>query len=188
MVRSSAIPDDNPEVIAARAFRILVLKRADFLGTLMDGKTGIAVAGTHGKTTTTSMIAWMLSALGQDPSFISGGVLTNLGVNAGQEKAIPSLSEADEYDRTFLGLKPTIEVVTNIEYDHPDCYPTPADFQAAFVEFMYRLPANGTLVAYADDPGACNLMESAEKLGKAVIPYGIHQTSDSGKSLEVFAR
>jgi UDP-N-acetylmuramate--alanine ligase len=187
VVRSSAIPDDNPEVMAARAFRIPVLKRADFIGTLMDGKTGIAVAGTHGKTTTTSMIAWMLSALGQDPTFISGGVLTNLGVNARAGKGNSFVIEADEYDHMFLGLKPKIEVVTNIEYDHPDCYPTPADFQAAFVEFMYRLPANGTLVAYADDPGACDLMENAEKLGKAVIPYGIHQTSDAGKSVEVFA-
>ena len=82
VVRSSAILDDNPEVIAARAFRIPVLKRADFLRSLMDGKTGIAIAGTHGKTTTTSMIAWVLSALGQDPTFIVGGVLKNLGVNA----------------------------------------------------------------------------------------------------------
>lgn len=187
VVRSSAIPDDNPEVMAARAFRIPVLKRADFLGTLMDGKTGIAVAGTHGKTTTTSMIAWILSALGQDPSFISGGVLANLGVNARAGKGNSFVIEADEYDHMFLGLKPKIEVITNIEYDHPDCYPTPADFQAAFVEFMYRLPANGTLVACADDPGACDLMENAEKLGKAVIPYGIHQTSEAGKSVEVFA-
>ncbi len=187
VVRSSAIPDDNPEVMAARAFRIPVLKRADFLGTLMDGKIGIAIAGTHGKTTTTSMIAWMLSALGQDPSFISGGVLANLGVNARAGKGNSFVIEADEYDHMFLGLKPKIEVVTNIEYDHPDCYPTPADFQAAFVEFMYRLPAGGTLVAYADDPGACDLMDKAEKLGKAVIPYGIHQISDAGKHLEVFA-
>ncbi|MCX6034281.1 MAG: Mur ligase domain-containing protein, partial [Chloroflexi bacterium] len=147
VVRSSAIPDDNPEVTAARALRIPVLKRSDFLGSLMDGKTGIAIAGTHGKTTTTSMIAWMLSALGQDPSFISGGVLTNLGVNARAGKGNTFVIEADEYDRMFLGLKPTIEVVTNSEHDHPDCYPTMEDFQAAFVEFMYRLPAGGTLVA-----------------------------------------
>ena len=135
MVRSSAIPDDNPEVTAARAARIPVLKRADFLGSLMEGKTGIAIAGTHGKTTTTAMIAWMLSALDQDPSFIVGGVLANLGVNARAGKGNTFVIEADEYDRMFLGLKPTIEVVTNIEHDHPDCYPTLADFQAAFVEF-----------------------------------------------------
>jgi UDP-N-acetylmuramate--alanine ligase len=187
VVRSSAIPDDNPEVLAARAFRIPVLKRADFLGTLMDGKTGIAVGGTHGKTTTTSMIAWILSALGQDPSFISGGILANLGVNARAGKGNCFVIEADEYDHMFLGLKPKIEVVTNIEYDHPDCYPTPADFQAAFVEFMYRLPPDGTLIACADDPGTGDLIDKAEKLGKSVIPYGIIPTSDPGKVLKVFA-
>ena len=187
VVRSSAIPDDNPEVTTARAFRIPVLKRAEFLGSLMDGKTGIAIAGTHGKTTTTSMIAWMLTALGQDPTFIVGGVLANLGVNARAGKGDTFIIEADEYDHMFLGLKPTIEVVTNIEHDHPDCYPTPADFQAAFVEFMYRLPANGTLVACAEDPGARVLMDKAEKLGKVVIPYGLHPSDEAGKALDVFA-
>jgi UDP-N-acetylmuramate--alanine ligase len=187
VVRSSAIQDDNPEVIAARAFRIPVQKRADFLGSLMDGKIGIAIAGTHGKTTTTSMIAWMLLALKQDPTFIVGGVLANLGVNARAGNSNIFVIEADEYDRMFLGLKPTIEVITNIEYDHPDCYPTPADFKAAFVEFMYHLPADGTLVACTEDPGARNLMDKAEKLGKAVIPYGLHPTNETGKPLDVFA-
>ena len=187
VVRSSAIPDDNPEVVAARALNIPVQKRAEFLGSLMDGKTGIAVAGTHGKTTTTAMIAWILSALGQDPTFIVGGVVANLGVNARAGKGKTFVIEADEYDRMFLGLTPTIEVVTNIEYDHPDCYPTPADFQAAFVEFMYHLPADGTLVACAEDPGARDLMDKAEKLGKAVIPYGLRPTAESGKALDVYA-
>jgi UDP-N-acetylmuramate--alanine ligase len=186
VVRSSAIPDDNPEVTAARVLRIPVLKRAEFLGSLMDGKIVIAIAGTHGKTTTTSMIAWMLSAQGQDPSFIVGGVLANLGVNARAGKGNTFVIEADEYDRMFLGLKPTIEVVTNIEHDHPDCYPTPADFQAAFVEFMYHLPADGTLVACAEDPGARDLMEKAEKLGKAVIPYGLRPTTEAGQTLDVY--
>jgi UDP-N-acetylmuramate--alanine ligase len=187
VVRSSAVPDDNPEVTAARALRIPVQKRADFLGSLMDGKIGIAIAGTHGKTTTTSMIAWMLTAMGQDPSFIVGGVLANLGVNARAGKGNIFVIEADEYDRMFLGLKPAIEVVTNIEYDHPDCYPTLADFQAAFVEFMYHLPADGTLVACAEDPGARDLMDKAEKLGKAVIPYGLRPTTEGGQPLDVFA-
>ncbi|MGZ6346222.1 MAG: UDP-N-acetylmuramate--L-alanine ligase [Anaerolineales bacterium] len=187
VVRSSAIQDDNPEVKAARAQRIPVLKRADFLGSLMDGKTSIAVAGTHGKTTTTSMIAWILSALGQDPSFISGGVLVNLGVNARAGKGSAFVIEADEYDQMFLGLRPRIEVVTNIEFDHPDCYPTPADYQAAFVEFMYHLSATGTLVAFADDPGACDLMDQANKLGKTVISYGISETSGSVKPVNVYA-
>ena len=187
VVRSSAIMDDNPEVIAARAFRILVLKRANFLSSLMDGKTAIAIAGTHGKTTTTAMIAWILSAMNQDPSFIVGGVLANLGVKARAGKGDTFVIEADEYDRMFLGLKPTIEVVTNIEHDHPDCFPTPADFQAAFVEFMYQLPLNGKLVACADDPGASDLMEKANKLGKVVIPYGLHLTTEVGEQVKVYA-
>ncbi len=152
--------------MAARAAGIPVLKRADFLGSLMEGKTGIAVAGTHGKTTTTAMIAWMLTALDQDPSFISGGVLSNLGVNARAGKGSTFVIEADEYDRMFLGLKPHIEVVTNVEHDHPDCYPTPEDYQAAFVEFVKRLPADGTLVVYAEDTGTAALMAEAEESGQ----------------------
>jgi UDP-N-acetylmuramate--alanine ligase len=187
VVRSSAISDDNTEVSSAHAHRIPVMKRAEFLGSLMDGKTGIAIAGTHGKTTTTAMIAWSLSALGQDPSFIVGGVLANLGVNARAGKGNTFVIEADEYDRMFLGLKPAIEVVTNIEHDHPDCYPTPADFQAAFVEFMELLPADGTLVACAEDPGACDLMDRAEKNGKIVIPYGLRTTTDANQPVDAFA-
>jgi UDP-N-acetylmuramate--alanine ligase len=187
VVRSSAIPDDNPEVTAANAFQIPVQKRAEFLGSLMDGKTGIAIAGTHGKTTTTAMIAWMLSAMGQDPTFIAGGVLANLGVNARAGKGSAFVIEADEYDRMFLGLKPDIEVVTNIEYDHPDCYPTPADFQAAFEEFMYLLPDEGTLVACVEDPGAADLMEKAKKLGKKVISYGLHTTAGSEQPVNAFS-
>lgn len=173
VVRSSAIPDDNPEVVAARAAGIPVLKRADFLGQLMAGKTGIAVAGTHGKTTTTAMIAWVLTALGQEPSFIVGGVLRNLGVNARAGKGNIFVIEADEYDRMFLGLNPVIEVVTNIEHDHPDCYPTPADFQAAFVEFMKLLPPDGVVVACAEDAGAEALLTEAKRLGRKTVAYGI---------------
>jgi UDP-N-acetylmuramate--alanine ligase len=187
VIRSAAIPDDNPEVIAARSRNIPIQKRAEFLGSLMKGKTGIAIAGTHGKTTTTSMIAWMLSAMGQDPTFIVGGVVANLGINARAGKGKTFVIEADEYDRMFLGLTPTIEVVTNIEHDHPDCYPTLADFQAAFEEFMVHLPGDGTLVACAEDPGAYDLMDKAEKLGKAVIPYGLRPTMEGGKNLDVFA-
>jgi UDP-N-acetylmuramate--alanine ligase len=176
VVRSSAIPDDNPEVSAAHAGRIPVLKRADFLGTLMDGKTGIAIAGAHGKTTTSAMLAWILSELHQDPSFIVGGVLANLGTNAHFGKGSTFVIEADEYDRMFLGLQPAIEVVTNIEHDHPDCYPTLADLQEAFMEFVQRLPADGTLIVCAEDPGAFELMTKAEKIGKAVLIYGLTDT------------
>ena len=186
VVRSSAIPDNNPEVAAARAARIPVLKRADFLSSLMEGKTGIAIAGTHGKTTTTSMIAWMLTALNQDPTFIAGGVLANLGVNARVGKGSTFVIEADEYDRMFLGLKPTIEVDTNIEHDHPDCYPTPEDFQAAFMEFVHHLPTTGTLIACAEDPGAYALLAKAEKMGKAVLAYGLKPTASDGRGMETY--
>ena len=186
VVRSSAIPDDNPEVAAARARRIPVLKRAEFLGTLMEGKTGIAVAGTHGKTTTTAMIAWMLSALNQEPSFIVGGVLANLGTNARNGKGSAFVIEADEYDRMFLGLHPAIEVVTNIEHDHPDCYPTLADLEAAFMEFVQHLPADGTLIACAEDPGAFALLSKAEKIGKAVLVYGLKPKAGNGREIQAF--
>jgi len=186
VVRSSAIPDDNPEVAAARAGRIPVLKRADFLGTLMKGKTGIAIAGTHGKTTTTAMIAWMLSVLNQDPSFIVGGVLANLGTNAHYGKGNTFVIEADEYDRMFLGLQPAIEVVTNLEHDHPDCYPSLADLEFAFMEFVQRLPSDGTLIACAEDPGAFDLLSKAEKIGKAVLVYGLKPTTGNGREIETY--
>lgn len=172
VVRSSAIPDDNPEVVAARQLGIPVLKRSEFIGSLLEGKTGIAVAGTHGKTTTTAMIAWMLSALGQDPSFISGGVLTNLGVNARAGKGQVFVIEADEYDHMFLGLKPVIEVITNVEHDHPDCYPTAQDFQTAFIEFVGKLPKDGTLIFCVEDAGACQVAARSHGTGRRMIGYG----------------
>lgn len=183
VVRSSAIPDDNPEVLAALAAGIPVYKRADFLGQLMADKLGIAVAGAHGKTTTTGMISWVLYALGVDPSFIIGGVLQNLGVNARAGRGETFVIEADEYDRMFLGLKPRYAVVTNVEHDHPDCFPTPADFRAAFVEFMRLVPPDGALVACGEDMGASQLMAEARRLQKRVVGYRIaeNQRTEAGE-------
>lgn len=187
VVRSSAIPDDNPEVVAAHAARIPVLKRTDFLASVMEGKTCIAVAGTHGKTTTSAMIAWILTTLKQEPSFILGGVLANLGTNARYGKGSTFVVEADEYDRMFLGLHPVIEVVTNIEHDHPDCYPTLPDLQDAFLEFVQHLPVEGTLIACAEDPGAYALLSKAEKIGKTVLAYGLKPIASSGRNLETYS-
>lgn len=172
VVRSSAIPDNNPEVVAALAQGIPVVKRAEFLGSLTEGHTTIAVAGTHGKTTTTAMIAWILATLDQDPSFISGGVLNNLGTNARAGKGQEFVVEADEYDRMFLGLKPDIEVITNVEHDHPDCYPTGQDYQAAFRKFTGLLPASGTLVFCAEDVGARQVVSQLRLTGRRLIAYG----------------
>ncbi len=171
VVRSSAIPDDNPEVRAARQAGIPVLKRADFVGQLMAGKIGIAIAGTHGKTTTTAMIAWVLSELKQSPSFIIGGVARNFGVNARAGKGRFFVVEADEYDRMFLGLKPTIEVVTNVEHDHPDCFPTYLDMLGAFEAFVDLLPSDGALIACADDAGSAALLTRARRQGRRVVAY-----------------
>jgi len=172
VIRSSAIRDDNVEVQAALAAGIPVLKRADFLGKLMENKTSIAVAGTHGKTTTTAMVAWMLTALKQDPSYIIGGVSLNLGNNAHAGSGQAFVIEADEYDRMFLGLHPMIAVVTNIEHDHPDCYPTVEGFYQAFHDFAHGLLPQGWLVACADDPGASRLAEEARQEGFTVFTYG----------------
>jgi UDP-N-acetylmuramate--alanine ligase len=173
VVRSSAIPDDNPEVQAALQAGVPVLKRADYLGRLMSDQTTIAVAGTHGKTTTTAMIAWVLAALEQDPSYIIGGVSANLGTNAHAGKGEIFVVEADEYDRMFLGLSPDLALVTNIEHDHPDCYPTAEEFYQAFSEFARRLTPDGTLIVCGDDPGASRLGREAAGWGVRVLSYGL---------------
>ena len=176
VLRSSAIPDDNPEVVAAKAAGIPVLKRAEYLGKLMAGKRCIAVAGSHGKTTTTAMIAWILVEAGKDPSYIIGGVSKNLGSNAHAGKGSVFVIEADEYDRMFLGLTPHLIVITNIEYDHPDVFPTPEIYRQAFIDFAGKLDEKGELLACHDDPGSDGLVG---KLGvdsqfeARVASYGI---------------
>jgi len=173
VVRSSAIPDDNVEVKAAMAIGIPVLKRSDFIGQLMENRLGIAIAGTHGKTTTTAMISWMLTALDQDPSYIIGGIARNLGTNAHAGRGAAFVIEADEYDYMFLGLRPTIAIVTNVEHDHPDCFPTPHDFYQAFVEFVKRLTPQGMLLACVDDPGAARLLDESLDGERRVFAYGL---------------
>ncbi len=171
VVRSSAVTDDNPEVEAANQAGIPVYKRADFLGKLMEDKFGIAIAGTHGKTTTTAMIAWTLAELGRDPSFIIGGISRNFGVNAHAGKGEVFVIEADEYDRMFLGLKPRLEVITNVEHDHPDCYPTFKDMETAFQAFVDLLPQDGTLIACSEDERAVMLLSRARSKGCNVVAY-----------------
>ena len=174
VVRSSAVRDDNPEVQAARLAGIPVLKRSDFLPHLTAGQRTIAVAGTHGKTTTTSMIAWMLARLGLDPSYVIGGLSVDLGGNAHAGQGAYFVIEADEYDRMFHGLDPYLAVVTNIEHDHPDCYPTPDDFFQAFQIFAGRLVPDGALLACANDPGAARLLaEMPAAAGQRRLAYQV---------------
>jgi UDP-N-acetylmuramate--alanine ligase len=180
VLRSSAIPEDNVEVQAAKAAGIQVYKRSDYLSKLIDDRMGIAVAGTHGKTTTTAMISWMLSALDQDPSYIIGGVAKNLGKNAHAGTGQAFVIEADEYDYMFLGLRPQIAIVTNIEHDHPDCFPTEKDFFKAFIAFLQRLPEQGIILACTDDDGAAKLLDVATRLGCIHFSYGLGTTKDQG--------
>jgi UDP-N-acetylmuramate--alanine ligase len=188
VIRSSAISNDNPEVIAAIDAGIPVLKRADFLGELMDGKYGIAIAGTHGKTTTSAMLVWVLRTLMQDPSFIVGGIINNVGVNAHAGKGDHFIIEADEYDRMFLGLKPKLEIVTNVEHDHPDCYPTPESFYSAFEKFVDLLPNTGILVACGQDVGTADLIAHARDKQIKTVTYGIEGNLEQESEIEFFAK
>ena len=188
VVRSSAVSDDNPEILGAKRAGIPVYKRADFLGRLMQDKTGIAIAGTHGKTTTTAMTAWVLSQMGRDPSFIVGGTVNNLGVNAHAGTGPVFVIEADEYDNMFLGLKPQIAVVTSLEHDHPDFFPTFESMYRAFEQFVDLLPPDGTLVACAEDAGAAALMPFARNRGLNVISYGLQNEMTINNPLWIQAR
>jgi UDP-N-acetylmuramate--alanine ligase len=177
VIISSAVPPDNVEVRAAQARGIPVLKRADFLGRLMVDRLGIAVAGTHGKTTTTGLIAFILDRAGLDPTFIVGGWLSDYGANAHAGQGRPFVIEADEYDRMFLGLKPTVAVVTNVEHDHPDVYPTLKEMQEAFRAFVGLLPANGLLVGCEQDAFTRGLVEERRSAGYRAVSYGFRRES-----------
>jgi len=173
VVRSSAVPEENVEVVAAKQAGIPVLKRNEFLGSLLADQFTIGIAGTHGKTTTTSMVVWMLHQLGLAPGFIVGGTVQNLAVNASAGGGDLFVIEADEYDHMFWGLKPTIAVVTNIEHDHPDCFPTERDFMAAFEGYVNRITSDGSLVACLDDPGASHLLAYAGFKDRHWLSYSI---------------
>jgi UDP-N-acetylmuramate--alanine ligase len=182
---SSAIPDDNPEVAEARRRGIPVFRRSEFLGQpmarIMGDKVGIAVAGTHGKTTTTSMIAWILSCAGEDPTFIVGGIIRSLGTNARAGGGRHFVIEADEYDRMFLGLSPTVAAVTHLEHDHPDCFPTFADMRLAFEQFTSLVPPDGLLVGCGDQPAVADLLSGArtrEGFSATILACGLAEMND----------
>lgn len=178
VVVSSAIPEDNPEVIEARRQSLPLVKRERFLGELTQGKITIAVAGTHGKTTTSAMIAWILIQAGLDPTFIVGGVLQNLGSNARAGDGSLFVIEADEYDRAFLGLRPDVAVITTLEHDHPDCYPTFEEMRTAFSKFAERVPADGLLVACGEDREGKALGDDLAGRGCRVETYGLEPVWD----------
>ena len=171
VIVTSAASPNHVEIQAARAAGIPVYKRSDVIASIMRGKTAIAVAGTHGKTTTTAMIAHILIETGRDPSYIIGGTLSTTGQNAGVGAGSAFVIEADEYDNMFHGLRPHIAVVTNVEWDHPDFFPTEGDLIRSFAHFAGLVDEGGVMIACADDSGALMLGETVSSVDKAY--YGI---------------
>ena len=176
VVCSSAVNEENPEVIAARAFRIPVVPRAEMLAELMRYRHGIAVAGTHGKTTTTSLIASIFAEAKLDPTFVIGGLLNSAGTNAQLGESRYLIAEADESDASFLHLQPMVSVVTNIEADHMATYE--GDFEKlkkTFVEFLHNLPFYGMSVLCIDDDVVRGLIPV---VGRSVLTYGFSEDAD----------
>ena len=173
VVTSTAVKADNPEVTAARARGIPVVPRAMMLAELMRSRQGIAVAGTHGKTTTTSLITTVLEAAGLDPTFVIGGRLKSAGANARLGKGDYIVVEADESDASFLNLSPVMAVVTNIEPDHMETYGHDEDrLRQAFIDFLHRMPFYGTAVLCTEDAGARAIVP---RINYAVTTYGFQE-------------
>jgi UDP-N-acetylmuramate--alanine ligase len=175
VVTSSAIPVDNPEVAEARRLHIPVIQRAEMLAELMRLKYGIAIAGMHGKTTTTSMVASVLAAGGLDPTVVVGGRVDAMGSNARLGKSQYLVAEADESDRSFLKLSPILSVVTNIDREHMDCYRDMRDVRRTFLEFMERIPFYGVVIGCNDD---AVLRRMLPRVHRRVTTYGTSRGSD----------
>jgi UDP-N-acetylmuramate--alanine ligase len=168
VVVTAALSADNPELVAAQERGIAVIKRAALLGELMDLRRGIAVAGTHGKTTTSSMIAWVLAKAGRDPSYMVGGTIRDLGPGGHWGSGEELVAEADEYDRSFLHLRPNVAVITNVESDHLEYYGIESAIDEAFFEFAMNVRPGGTLLLYDSDSRVANLRA---KLTEAAVPF-----------------
>src|SRR5216110_1200087 len=175
VVTSSAINAGNPEVEEARKLHVPVIQRAEMLAELMRLKYGIAIAGMHGKTTTTSMVAAVLAAGGLDPTVVVGGRVDAMGSNARLGRSQYLVAEADESDRSFLKLSPILAVVTNIDREHMDCYRSMHDVKRAFLDFMDRVPFYGMIVACNDDP---ILRKLFPKIRRRMLSYGTRKGSD----------
>jgi len=175
VIASSAIKRDNPEVIAAREQHIPVIQRAEMLAELMRLKYGIAVAGMHGKTTTTSMVAAVLAAGGLDPTVVVGGRVDAMGSNARLGKSQYLVAEADESDRSFLKLSPILAVVTNIDREHMDCYRDMQDVEDTFLQFMDSVPFYGAVIACNDNDDLRRILAGVER---RTLTYGTREDSD----------
>jgi UDP-N-acetylmuramate--alanine ligase len=175
LIYSSAIKDDNPERVYAKQHGIRELRRADALGQLMRGFTTVCIAGTHGKTTTTSLVGAIMSEADLSPTILVGGTLRTEGAPVVVGDGRIMVSEADEYDRSFLAMYPTVALITNIEADHLDCYRDLDDIKNTFVAFTRRVPFYGAVVCCADDAG---VRSTAPKFAARTITYGVTTDAD----------
>src|SRR5580700_4886737 len=175
VVTSSAVARDNPEVLEARARKTPVIPRAEMLAELMRLKYGIAIAGMHGKTTTTSMIAVVLAGGELDPTVVVGGRVDAMGSNARLGRSQYLVAEADESDRSFLKLSPVLAVVTNLDREHMDCYRNMRDVKRAFLDFMDHVPFYGMVVVCNDDP---QLRRMLPQIQRRTVTYGTRRGSD----------
>jgi UDP-N-acetylmuramate--alanine ligase len=182
VVYSAAVRPDNPELVEARSRRIPVIPRAEMLAELMRLRFGIAVAGAHGKTSTTSMIALVLERAGLDPTAVIGGRLSAFGSNARLGRGEYMVAEADESDRSFLKLSPSLAVITNIDREHMDAYGGFDDLQQAFVDFANKVPFYGAVVACADDPVLARVLP---RLTRRLITYGIDSSDATIGAIDV---
>ncbi len=175
VVVSTAIPESNPELVRARELGIPVWPRAKMLSALGHGYTTVAVAGTHGKTTTSSMCATMLDRMGLDPSFLIGGIVEGYDTNGKNGSGEYFVAEADESDSSFLFLEPNVVVVTNVEADHLDHYSGIEEIEATFAKFMGLVGEDGTVIVCGEDP---HLVELAKSTGRCVLSYGFAEAND----------
>ncbi|MGA9633319.1 MAG: Mur ligase domain-containing protein [Candidatus Acidiferrales bacterium] len=175
VVVSTAVPADNPEILEAHRLKIAVIPRAEMLAELMRLKVGIAVAGAHGKTTTTSMVAAILAAADLDPTFVVGGRVNHAGSNAQVGRGAYMVVEADESDRSFLLLAPVIAVVTTIDREHLDQYASLEEIQDVFLQFVNRVPFYGEVVLCLDEP---NVQAIVARVKRPLITYGVSNQAD----------
>nr|MDK2851663.1 UDP-N-acetylmuramate--alanine ligase [Candidatus Cloacimonadota bacterium] len=175
VVKSSAVKDNNPEIVAAKAMKIPVIRRAEMLAEITRMSFSIGISGTHGKTTTTSMTGLVLETAGLDPTIIVGGKVKNFGSNNVMGSGKYIVVEADEYDHSFLSLTPCIAGITNVDEDHLDCYRNLDDIKGAFVEYANKVPFFGSVIACLDDPGVQAILP---RINKKIVTYGLSRQAD----------
>ncbi|MDI9528456.1 MAG: UDP-N-acetylmuramate--L-alanine ligase [Candidatus Cloacimonadota bacterium] len=175
VVKSSAVKDDNPEIVAAKALKIPVIRRAEMLAEITRMSFSIGISGTHGKTTSTSMTGMVLEAAGLDPTVIVGGKVKNYGSNNVMGSGQYIVVEADEYDHSFLTLTPCIAGITNVDTDHLDCYRNLEDIKGAFTEYANKVPFFGSVICCLDDPGVQSILPN---INKRIVTYGFSRQAD----------